>query len=388
MTSPVPYRPKSQIAARFLRGAEGEVLHPSERIVLQLIWNFPALARSELTDHTDLSQQSIYRIIDQLCDRGIVKLGPAKPGIGRGQPSPTLKLDGSFAYSCGISVNTDIIGLCIIDLAGTMIGESTVSLIGLSMMEALERVRAELSKLQAKHYLSEEAFFGIGFAISGYHVGGTRFNSPLPLHEWSLIELGPLLSDFFGKPVWTHNSANTAAIAEATFGVGRDIKHFAYLSFNYGFGGGLISNGELLPGGNGNAASYSRMYGEDENNLRPALQFLIERLGRHGVDIPSITYMKKHFDRNWPGVAEWVNDILPGYNRLIAGIRAIFDPQAIVLGGQIPTDLANILIEKTVIHDRTRYGVSPPGPKLIISKIESDASAMGAAITPFRAIFY
>lgn len=388
MASQSVYRPRQHIAFRFLRDGDGDVLHPSERIVLKLIWDHPSLARSELTGHTDLSQQSVYRIIDQLAERGIVKVGPAKPGVGRGQPSPTLKLNGAYAYSCGISVNTDIIGISLVDLAGDTIGEGAVPLHGLSMMEALGHVRGEIVRLQEKYRLSEERLFGIGFAISGYNVGGTRFNAPLPLHEWSLIELGPLLSDFFGKPVWTHNSANTAAIAEATFGVGRHIRHFAYLSFNYGFGGGLISDGELLRGGNGNAASYSRMYGEDEHHLRPALQFLIERLGRHGIDIPSITYMKKHFDRDWPGVSEWVNDILPGYNRLIGGILAIFDPQAIVLGGQIPHELARILIEKTSIYERTRYGVSPPGPKLIISKIGSDASAMGAAITPFRAIFY
>ena len=287
-----------------------------------------------------------------------------------------------------ISVNTDIIGVCLIDLAGKVLHESSVALIGLSMTEALERVREEIFILQAKAGLTDETFFGIGFAISGFHVGGTRFNAPLPLHEWSLIELGPLLSNFFAKPVWVHSSSNTAAIAKATFGVGRHIKHFAYLSFNYGFGGGLVSNGELFPGGNGNAASYSRMYDEDEHQLRPALQFLIERLARNGIDIPSITYMRKHFDRNWPGVAEWIDDILPGYNRLISGIRAIFDPQAIVYGGQIPTDLARMLIERTRIFDRSRYGVSPPGPKLIITKIEGDAAAMGAAITPFRSIFY
>lgn len=382
------YRPEPLIGAQFLRTEDGEVLHASERAVLKQIWSHPTLARSEITDYTGLSQQSVYRIIDQLAERGIVSIGAPKPGVGRGQPSPTLRINGSYAYACGISLNTDIIGICLMDIAGEVIGESSIVLRGQSMADSLELIREKIASLQERANLSKEDFFGIGFAIAGFHVGGTRYNAPLPLHEWSLIELGPLLAEFFGKPVWVQNGANTGAIAEAMLGVGRFIKNFAYLSFNYGFGGGLISDGQLLRGGNGNAASFSQMFDDEENMRRPALQLLIERLKDNGIDIPSISYMRKNFDPNWPGVIEWIDDTAPAYNRLINAVRAIFDPQAIVFGGQIPGELAHLLIRRTVIYDRSRYGVSRPSPKLIVSEIDSDASAIGAAMTPFQASFY
>ncbi|MCQ1853078.1 ROK family transcriptional regulator [Neorhizobium galegae] len=382
------YFPEALIPPQFLRAGESGVVSPNERSLLKLIWRHPGLSRSEVTDHTDLTQQSVYRIIDQLAERGIVLLGSPKPGVGRGQPSPTIRLNARYAYSCGISVNTDVIGICLMDLAGNVLAESSVTLREHTMAQSLDLVRTRLAEAQKLNDLSPEALFGIGFAIAGYHVGGTRYNAPLPLHEWSLIELGPLLAEFFGKPVWVHNGANTGAIAEAMFGVGRYIKHFAYLSFNYGFGGGLISDGELLLGGNGNAGEFSGIYDAEESKHRPALQYLIERLNRNGVDVPSISYMRKHFDRNWPGVTEWVDEVTPAYNRLINAIRAIVDPQAIVFGGQIPSDLAQMMVDRTRIYDRPRYGVHRPGPKLIISEIASDASAMGAAVTPFHSTFY
>lgn len=382
------YSPETLISPRFSRATEGGVVSPNERALLRLIWRNPGMSRSEITPHIDLTQQSVYRIIDQLAERGIVALGAPKPGVGRGQPSPTLRLDGRHAYSCGISVNTDVIGICLMDLAGRILGEASVPLRESSMAEALDLVAEELAGLQHTNSLSADAFFGIGFAIAGYHVGGTRYNAPLPLHEWSLIELGPLMAEFFGRPVWVHNGANTGTIAESMFGVGRYIKHFAYLSFNYGFGGGLISDGELLLGGNGNAGEFSGIYDAEESKRRPALQYLIERLNHNGVEVPSISYMRKYFDPNWPGVAEWVEDVTPAYNRMINAIRAVIDPQAIVFGGQVPADLAQMLIAKTHIFDRPRYGVNRPGPKLIVSEISTDASAMGAAVTPFRASFY
>ncbi|CDZ51517.1 ROK family transcriptional regulator [Neorhizobium galegae] len=382
------YFPEALIPPQFLRAGESGVVSPNERSLLKLIWRHPGLSRSEVTDHTDLTQQSVYRIIDQLAERGVVLLGSPKPGVGRGQPSPTIRLNSRYAYSCGISVNTDVIGICLMDLAGNVMAESSVTLREHTMAQSLDLVRTRLAEAQKLNDLSPEALFGIGFAIAGYHVGGTRYNAPLPLHEWSLIELGPLLAEFFGKPVWVHNGANTGAIAEAMFGAGRHVKHFGYLSFNYGFGGGLVSDGELLLGGNGNAGEFSGIYDQEENQRRPALQLLIERLVRNGVDVPSITYMRRNFDPQWPGVAEWVNEITPAYNRLVNAISAIFDPQAIVFGGQVPPDLAQMMIDRTEIFGRPRYGVPRPSPKLIISEIASDASAMGAAVTPFHSTFY
>lgn len=384
----VAYLVEDLIAERFRRPGEVAVVSANERKLLQLIWRNTGISRSEITGHTDLTQQSVHRILDQLSERGLIHLGSAKPGLGRGQPSPMLRLNGAHAYACGISVNTDVIGICIVDFAGKIIGEREVALRELDMAGALQRVKQQVIDLQKQNGLSDERFFGVGFAIAGYHIDGTRHNAPLPLHEWSLIELGPIISGLFDRPAWIINAGKSGAIAESLFGAGRFIRHFAYLSFNYGFGGGVISNGELLQGGNGNAGEFSGMFDDVESERRPALQYLIDRLNKNGISVPSIHYMRQNFDRKWPGVAEWIEDTTPAYNRLVNAIRATIDPQAIVFGGQIPSDLARLMIERTKFFDRPRYGIERPGPKLIVSDIASDAPAMGAAVMPFSRTFY
>jgi predicted NBD/HSP70 family sugar kinase len=382
------YAPEPLIATRFLRAIDDSVVSANERELLRLIWRYPGLSRSELTAQSALTQQSVHRILDTLAERGIVSLGAPKPGLGSGQPSPMLRLNGKHAYSCGVSITTDVIDVCLMDLAGNILAESSLPLWEQSMAEALELLHSQITGHQSHHGLSDDDMFGIGVGISGFHIDGTRFNASLPLHEWSLIELGPLISNLFGKPVWVQNAAKAGAVAESLFGVGRYIKHLAYLSFNYGFGGGLINDGELLQGGNGNAGEFSQIYDNEEVKRRPALQLLIERLNRNGVNVPSITYLRKNFDRRWPGVEEWVEEVTPAYNRLVNAIWAVYDPHAIVFGGQVPPDLAQMLIDRTQIFGRPRYGVSRPSPKLIISEIGSDAAAMGAAVTPFRQSFY
>lgn len=382
------YSPYALIAPRFFRPTDDAVATPNERALLRVIWRNPGVSRTELTGLTDLAQQTIHRLLDQLAERGIISLGSPKPGLGKGQPSPMLTLDGAYAWSCGMSVNTDVIDVCLMDFAGSVLAETNVQLREKTVARALERVRDWVKEQQGKLGLSDERFFGVGLGIAGFHVSGTSFNASLPLHEWSLIELGPLLTTYLDRPVWALNGGKTGTIAEAMFGVGRYIKDFAYLSFNYGFGGGLICDGELLHGGNGNAGEFSQMYEDEEVTRRPALQIIVEKLRAHGVDVSSITYLRRNFDPKWPGVAEWLDEITPAYNRLINAIWAVYDPQAIVFGGQIPAGLAEMMIERTRLYGKPRYGVGRASPKLIVSEIKSDAAAMGAAATPFKLTFF
>ncbi len=382
------YSPYALIAPRFFRPTDDAVATPNERALLRVIWRNPGVSRTELTGLTDLAQQTIHRLLDQLAERRIISLGLPKPGLGKGQPSPMLMLDGAYAWSCGMSVNTDVVDVCLMNFAGSVLVETNIQLKEKTVAQALERVRDWVREQQGKLGLSDERFFGVGLGIAGFHVSGTSFNASLPLHEWSLIELGPLLTTYFDRPVWALNGGKTGTIAESMFGVGRYIKDFAYLSFNYGFGGGLICDGELLHGGNGNAGEFSQMYEDEEVTRRPALQIILEKLKAHGVDVPSITYLRRNFDPKWPGVAEWLDEITPAYNRLINAIWAVYDPQAIVFGGQIPPGLAEMMIERTRLFGKPRYGVGRASPKLIISEIKPDAAAMGAAATPFKLTFF
>ena len=384
----MPYLPTDHIERQFLRDAAGEVASANERTILRHIWESPGIARSELVARSNLTQQSVHRIVEHLGDRGLLSFGPPKPGLGRGQPSPTLKLNGDYAYCWGISVTTDLIGLSLMDFSGKCLATEDVPFYGQSLGQALDQIRETLAAMTARLALDTERHFGIGFAIAGYFVDGTRFNASLPLHEWSLIELGPLLNEKFDKPTWVHNGANTGAIAEAMFGIGRHVHHFAYMSFNYGFGGGLISNGELLVGGNGNAGEFSQMFFPEEMKQRPALENLLECLQKAGVEVPSLSYLRQHFSPDWPGAQEWITAMEPGINRLINGITAVFDPQAIVFGGQVPSRLAEALIAHVRHAGEARYGVARQVPKLIISKIPGDASSLGASIVPFKESFF
>ena len=379
------YDPHSLIAPAFHRNGRGdEVVSRNERAVLSEIWRRPSASRAEIAARLDLTQQSVHRITDQLVERGLLKLGDPKPRSGRGQPSPMLHFNRDWCFTIGISVNTDRAWVSLMQLDGSHVSRF-VNIDRLTMEEGLKAIENLVSRLLRENRLAQDRLLGIGFSIAGFSVGrGTAYNASLPLHEWSLIELGPLLSAHFSAPVWTENVANVAALAEAMFGVGIYVRNFVYLSFNYGFGGGIIVDGDLLRGGYGNAAELSNMFDHEEVNRRPALKFLLEEFRKHNVPVSTIWQLSSNFDPNWPGVAEWLDKVTPSYLRLVNALFAILDPEAIVFGGEIPRGLAEQLIERTEFFHRPRYGVEMRKPKLIYSTLEQNPASIGAAVLPLK----
>jgi glucokinase len=62
-----------------------------------------------------------------------------------------------------------------------------------------------------------------------------------------------MLEDRLGIPAYLCNDANACAVAEWKFGAGRGFKNIIFLTFGTGLGAGLILDGRLYNGTNGNA---------------------------------------------------------------------------------------------------------------------------------------
>ncbi|MBQ4560644.1 MAG: ROK family protein [Tyzzerella sp.] len=77
--------------------------------------------------------------------------------------------------------------------------------------------------------------------------------SPPNLPGWDDVHIVEYLKNKYGAEVYLENDANACAIAEWKFGAGKGCKNMAFLTFGTGMGAGLILNGQLYSGTNGNA---------------------------------------------------------------------------------------------------------------------------------------
>lgn len=77
--------------------------------------------------------------------------------------------------------------------------------------------------------------------------------SPPNLPGWDRIAITDMLTERFHVPAYLCNDANACALAEWQFGAGRGTQNMIFLTFGTGLGAGLILNGRLYSGTNGNA---------------------------------------------------------------------------------------------------------------------------------------
>ena len=80
-----------------------------------------------------------------------------------------------------------------------------------------------------------------------------RILSPPNLPGWDNVPITDLLRKATGIPTFLQNDANACALAEWRFGAGKGTENMIFLTFGTGMGSGLILNGRLYEGTNGNA---------------------------------------------------------------------------------------------------------------------------------------
>lgn len=77
--------------------------------------------------------------------------------------------------------------------------------------------------------------------------------SPPNLPGWRNVPIVKIIRDHYQVPTFLQNDANAGALAEWRFGAGRGCENLIFMTFGTGLGAGLILNGKLYSGTNGNA---------------------------------------------------------------------------------------------------------------------------------------
>lgn len=348
----------------------------------------PGRTLAEITKLSSFSQQSVSRLVKGLIDRGVL-VADKKIATGkRGQPSIAAELATTYAYTIGVSLMTDCVTVALMDFSGTILEQRQHNLPAMTRRAVKAQLHETCDSLIAAHAIDRDKILGVGVAISGYSLGGrSRYNTPPNLDEWALIDIDEILAEELDLPVWVENDGNAAALGESLIGVGRNYANFAYLFIAAGIGGGIVINGEMMRGCNGNAGEIGLIVPSDKYS-RPMLDLLLDMVQKGGTEVDGISDMLDKFDTSWPGVNEWIENTKPALSLVVSAIAAILDTEAIVLGGRIPKSLARNIISHLEIYDDGRRAEPRAMPRILISDFTGDSGTAGAAMLPFHKYFF
>ncbi|HLX13408.1 MAG TPA: ROK family protein, partial [Bacteroidota bacterium] len=113
-------------------------------------------------------------------------------------------------------------------------------------------IRSVIDQLLASRNRADCA--GIGIGCPGIvSEDGDSVSHPPNLYGWEDVKLATELKKHFALPVVVENDANSAALAEATFGAGKEHKDFLFVIWGTGVGGGIVYNHKIFHGPHGGA---------------------------------------------------------------------------------------------------------------------------------------
>ena len=311
----------------------------------------------------------------------------------------------SKPYVVGIDIGGTNTVFGIVDARGNVLASNSIKTAKHAKIEDyVEELYQELTRLiDANNATDKILGIGIGAPNANYFSGMIEGSVNLP---WPTpIPLADLVSEKFGIPVTITNDANAAALGEMTYGAARGLKEFIMITLGTGVGSGIVINGQLVYGHDGNAGELGHVVIKRNNGrlcgcgrtgcleaycsatgvARTAREFLEARTEPsllRNLPIEEIT-SKDVYDAAVAG-DQLAKDIFEFTGTLLGEAFADFitfsSPEAIILFGGLAKsgDLLMNPIKNSL--DKNILKVFKGKTKILLSELkESDAAVLGAS---------
>jgi len=380
-----------------------QVRRYNERVVLEALRRLGAASKADLARSANLTPQAVAGIVDGLVEAGLVEQRGRRMGQ-IGQPSVMFAPAPDGAFAIGLHIGRRALDAVLVDFTGTIrrlesseYDHPEPRSIGRLAASYVETLTASLPPAL------RDRVVGAGVAMP-YFLGGwaDELGFPAPVAKaWQSFDLRSYLAAEIAHPMFFENDASAAATAELVYGRGRTYKNWIYLSINTFIGGGLIVNGNLEIGPNGNSAAYgpypvnaSRLstvpapQGPFEILLRRASVYvLMNHLRSNGVAINRANDLEVLGAAAEPFLSEWIADCADALAQTIVGSIAVIDVEAIVIDAILPRPILDRLVEAVNDCFRRMMPLGLYAPEIVVGTIGRHAAAVGGAILPLYAMF-
>jgi predicted NBD/HSP70 family sugar kinase len=216
-------------------------------------------SQAEIARATGLSRTTVSKVVAELKETGLVDVVEVKAsdphGIHGGRPSVQLALRDLSTAVVGVDFGHSHVQVAVGDVAHNVLAERRCDLdVNHRATEALDASARMVDEVLAEAGVRRADVVGAGIGIPGPvdRVRGT-VGSRTILPGWLGLRIADEMRARLALPVEIENDANLGALAELTWGAGRDCSNFAYIKAATGIGAGIVIDGRLLRGATGTA---------------------------------------------------------------------------------------------------------------------------------------
>lgn len=362
----------------------------NERLVLSLVRQNGALAKSDIARITGLSAQTVSVIMRALEEDGLLIRG--EPVRGRvGQPSVPMSLNPEGALFLGLKIGRRSADLVLVDFLGRV----------LTMRRRIYRYPTPAAVVAFVDETLPDILRSLPPPLR-VRIGGLGIAMPFQLWNWVQVIHAPQdemdqwqtrdiqaeLAALTGMPVFVRNDATAACGAELIFGTGERPSDFLYFYFGTFIGGGLVLSGRLFTGRTGNAAGVGPMPvpGPDGRMRRlfdaASLSVLAEAMEAAGEASDPLWQYPDAWTVSPDVLDRWIDGAAEGLAAATLSAATLLELEAVLIDGWMPASIRAEIVRRTeaALLRLDLAGVTPPAIRE--GTIGAQARALGAAAIP------
>lgn len=327
------------------------------------------LTQVELAGATGLSAATISNIVKELSTTGVVNTAATSRNGRRAVEVTLARRPGLVA---GLHFSRRHLRVAISDVDRTVVAENHLPLApdhrhDREMDRAALLISDMVEALDAS--LPDVLVVGLALPVPVDQETGI-ISTPGLMRAWDGVPIAAAMSERIQLPVFVDTEANLGGLAELRSGAARGSSHAAYIRVGYSVGGSLLINGSPYRGASGRAGEIGHVTIDANGPIcacgsRGCLETFVggPALLDHFRDDPGIQRLRDLLLRAEAGDAGALRAIADAGQHLgtaVASLDNLFDPELIVVGGELAEAGELLLAPMRHALARSSLGTVPP----------------------------
>lgn len=219
--------------------------------ILRLLQAHEYACRKDLAELSGLTAAAVTNLVRDLVDIGLVAedrnyVGP------RSRNAISLRINRDAFLVIGANFRRGRLACAVSNLGGKIIEKESVEFASdVTVEHVLQEICNVVTKMLSSDSLARKVI-GMGIGVPGpINVSRGQIAHITNLPGWKQVPIRRLMEERFQIPVLIEHDANTAALAEKWFGVGKPYHDIVSLLVGKGVGAGIIANDKIYHGAAG-----------------------------------------------------------------------------------------------------------------------------------------
>ena len=305
------------------------------------------ISQADIARVTGLSRTTVHTLVSELKESGVVQeIEASIPDVRGGRPAMQLTLRRSSLAVVGIDFGHSHVQVAVADIAHNVLAERRADLdVNHHAREALDTSARMVGEVLAEAGVERKSVVGAGIGIPGPvdRARGTGGSASI-LPGWIGLRIDGEMHERLGLPVAIENDANLGALAELTWGAGRECSNFAYIKAATGIGAGLVIDGRLLHGVSGTAGEIGHTTLDESGALcycgnRGCLETkasgpaIIQLVGLINGEVPYLLRIVELAVAGDVRCRRAISDAGHEIGVAVAGLCNLINPERVIVGG-------------------------------------------------------